>query len=104
MEPMLSRLASRREPIFNIPRPVVGCIGVFFAIHSMRAFLPAESDFLLLVKFAFIPGQWTVAWDPSKLPEALRQAGSQGPLAKPPRGRLSLGLSSAGRGRAFGRS
>jgi membrane associated rhomboid family serine protease len=82
MEPMLSRLASRREPIFNIPRPVVGCIGVFFAIHSMRAFLPAESDFLLLVKFAFIPGQWTVAWDPSKLPEALRQAGSQGPLAE----------------------
>ena len=82
MEPILSRLASRREPIFNIPRPVVGCIGVFFAIHSLRAFLPTESDFLLLLQFAFIPGQWTVAWDPSKLPEALRQAGSQGPLAE----------------------
>ena len=104
MEPMLSRLASRREPIFNIPRPVVGCIGVFFAIHSLRAFLPTESDFLLLLQFAFIPGQWTVAWDPSKLPEALRQAGSQGPLAEAAARSALARFILSRRGRAFGRS
>jgi membrane associated rhomboid family serine protease len=82
MEPMLSRPVSRREPIFNIPLAVVGCIGVFFAIHGLRSFLSTQSDFLLLLRFSFIPGRWTVAWDSSQLPEALREAGSQGPVTE----------------------
>ena len=82
MEPTLSPAAGRREPMFNIPTAVVACIGVFLAVHGARSFLPAEADFRLLVQFAFIPGRWTVAWDPSRLAEALRQAALQGPAAE----------------------
>jgi membrane associated rhomboid family serine protease len=84
MEPMPSRPASRREPIFNVPLAVVACIGVLLAAHGARSFLSAEADFQLLLQFAFIPGQWTVAWDPSRLAEALRQAALNGPAAEAP--------------------
>ena len=70
MESMPSRPASRREPIFNVPLAVVACIGVLLAAHGARSFLSAEADFQLLLQSAFIPGHWTVAWDPSRLAEA----------------------------------
>jgi len=79
MEPMSSRAASRREPIFNVPTVVLACIGVLLAIHGLRSFLSVETDVGILLHLAFIPGQWTIAWDPSRLEEALRQAAVQGP-------------------------
>jgi membrane associated rhomboid family serine protease len=82
MEPISSRAASRREPMFNVPLAVLACIGVFLAVHGLRELLSAEDDFALLLRFAFIPGQWSVAWAPSRLDEAVRQAAAQGPPAE----------------------
>ncbi len=79
---MPSRAGSRREPMFNMPLAVVACVGVFLAIHGARSLLPAEADLQLVLRLAFIPGQWTVAWDPSRLVEALREAAAQGPVTE----------------------
>ena len=78
MSPESSHAPIRREPIFNLPPAVTACIGVFLAVHAARSLLSAETDFQILLQFAFIPGPWTVAWEPSRLDEALRQATAQG--------------------------
>jgi membrane associated rhomboid family serine protease len=82
MESMPSRAASRREPMFNVPLAIVACIGVFLATHGARSFFSAQANFELLLQFAFIPGRWTMALDPSQLAEALRQAAVQGPVTE----------------------
>ena len=73
-----------REPIFNIPTVVVAMIGLVLAAHAVRSLLSDESDFQLLLDFAFIPAQWTIAWDPSKLAEILRRVAEDGSGADAP--------------------
>jgi membrane associated rhomboid family serine protease len=61
-----------REPIFNIPSVVIAVIGLILVAHALRYVLSDENDFRLVLELAFVPAQWTVAWDPSKLTDILR--------------------------------
>jgi membrane associated rhomboid family serine protease len=54
---------NRREPIFNLPAGIVA-IGIFLtAIHSVRQFLDAETDFWVVLTFGFIPVRFDTASD-----------------------------------------
>lgn len=55
-----------REPIFNVPGPVLLILGVMIAVHVGRQYLSEESALWWLVALAFIPGRYTVA--PGDLP------------------------------------
>ena len=63
--------APARQPIFNVPPTIIAACGALVAVHALRALLSDESDFALLLEFAFIPAQWTVAWEPAKAAEIL---------------------------------
>jgi membrane associated rhomboid family serine protease len=67
-----------REPIFNIPAVVVVSIGLVFAAHALRSVLSDETDLRLLLDLAFVPAQWTIAWNPAKFQEILRRIGEGG--------------------------
>jgi membrane associated rhomboid family serine protease len=55
----------QRQPIFNIPRPVLALVGLLVAIHAIRVW--AGEDFYLwsAATFGFIPSQLTGGWLPS---------------------------------------
>jgi membrane associated rhomboid family serine protease len=63
--------APPRQPIFNVPLTIIVACGALVALHALRAMLSDESDFALLLELAFIPAQWTVAWEPAKASEIL---------------------------------
>ena len=67
-----------REPIFNIPAVVVIAIGVLVLLHGVRLVLAAEADTRLLLDLAFIPAQWTVAWNPAKATDIMVEIAGQG--------------------------
>ncbi|HYD14823.1 MAG TPA: rhomboid family intramembrane serine protease, partial [Hyphomicrobium sp.] len=48
----------RDEPIFNVPKPVVGILLVLVLVHIGRNLLPAEEDLWLVLASAFIPGRY----------------------------------------------
>ena len=64
-----------REPIFNIPAVVLASIGLVLAAHGLRSALSDETDLRLLLDLAFIPGQWTTAWDLATPQEILDHVG-----------------------------
>src|SRR5215207_23916 len=66
-----------REPVFNMPAVVTVTIGVLVLLHVLRSVLSDEADLRLLLELAFIPAQWTVAWDPAAASEILAQAAGQ---------------------------
>jgi membrane associated rhomboid family serine protease len=70
-------LNSPREPVFNMPAVVTVTIGVLVLLHVLRSVLSDEADLRLLLELAFIPAQWTVAWDPGAASEILAQAAGQ---------------------------
>jgi membrane associated rhomboid family serine protease len=60
-----SEPAPRRQPIFNLPRAVIGLIAVLVAIHVIRVYaLSPNTDLDLLFTFAFIPARVT---DPASI-------------------------------------
>jgi len=67
-----------RQPVFNIPGIVVAAIGVLVLLHALRSVVSDEADLRLLLELAFIPAQWTVAWDPAAAAAILAEAGGQG--------------------------
>ena len=50
-----------REPMVNVPRAVVVLIGILVVIHVARLAIGEETDFRVLVDFAFVPARLTVA-------------------------------------------
>lgn len=56
---------SPRQPIFNIPASIVVLIALMAGIHALRELLPLARDADVLARFAFVPGRFTVAFDPS---------------------------------------
>lgn len=55
---------ARPEPIFNIPRVVLGLLVVMIAIQFGRGLLGSGTDDRLVSWFAFVPGRLTFAFDP----------------------------------------
>lgn len=64
-------MRAQREKIFNLPAVVLAAVVVLVGIHALREFLPPQSDFELLGKFAFVPGRFTYAFDPGPVAAAL---------------------------------
>jgi membrane associated rhomboid family serine protease len=72
-----------RQPVFNIPPALLAVLGVLLAIQGLRVMLPEVTDAELLARFAFVPGRFTMAWNPAGVlahyaalgagPEAVRQ-------------------------------
>jgi membrane associated rhomboid family serine protease len=73
-----------REPIFNIPAVVVASIGLVLAAHGLRSVLSDETDLRLLLDLAFIPAQWTAAWDLATPQALLDRVGKDGAEADAP--------------------
>jgi membrane associated rhomboid family serine protease len=52
------------EPIFNVPKPVLGVLAVLVLVHVVRSFLPADDDLWLVLASAFIPGRYgPMGWE-----------------------------------------
>lgn len=55
----LYREERARQPIFNVPRPVLGVLLAFLAVHLGRMLLSERRDLLLVLALAFIPSRYT---------------------------------------------
>lgn len=53
-----------RQPIFNVPRSVLGALAVLVLVHGVRGLLPHETDLMLLLALAFIPARYASAAPP----------------------------------------
>jgi membrane associated rhomboid family serine protease len=62
-----------REPVFNVPIVVALTIGTLVLVHVLRSVLSDGADVGLLFELAFIPAQWTVAFEPAKAAEILSE-------------------------------
>ena len=52
--------ASRSEPVFNLPRAVLGTIIVMVLVHALRMLVLSDAeDLRLLLTFAFIPARYS---------------------------------------------
>jgi len=55
----LYREERARQPIFNVPGPVLGILLLFVAVHLGRMLLSERRDLLLVLALAFIPSRYT---------------------------------------------
>ena len=60
----------RRERIFNIPTVVVVLCAVLLLIQGIGTVVTAETYSRLLIRFAFVPGRFTFAFDPDRVSAA----------------------------------
>jgi membrane associated rhomboid family serine protease len=67
-----------REPIFNIPAVVAAAVGVLVLVHALRSVLSDAADVRLLLDLAFIPAQWSIAWNAAKAAEIMVAIGQDG--------------------------
>jgi membrane associated rhomboid family serine protease len=55
----LITVIQRKEPMLNVPPPVLATVGVLIAVHAVRMLLLSdEQDLQLLLTFAFIPARY----------------------------------------------
>ena len=72
------RPAPPRQPIFNIPWPVLAILAVLVGIHAVRLFLPDAWDDALFARLAFVPGRFTYAVAPERVVGAVVAAAQHG--------------------------
>ena len=53
-----------RQPVFNIPPVIVAVLAVLLGIHLVREALPDAGDAQVLSHFAFVPGRFTLSFNP----------------------------------------
>jgi membrane associated rhomboid family serine protease len=54
---------SSREPIFNLPNVVLGCILLLLGIHAIRSLALSDlTNLELLLEWAVVPARWAVAY------------------------------------------
>ena len=63
----------RRERIFNIPTVVVVLCAMLFLIQGLGSVIAPETYGRLLIRFAFVPGRFTFAFDPDRVSAAFNQ-------------------------------
>lgn len=61
-----------REPLFNIPGVVLGICALLALVHTLREFLPPETDVQVVSVLAFVPARLSLWLDPSRLEELVR--------------------------------
>lgn len=64
-----------REPAFNIPALLLWAIVALVGVQAARGWLDPETDFRLLLEFAFVPGPWSVEFGWASADEVVRAAG-----------------------------
>jgi membrane associated rhomboid family serine protease len=65
------RLATTREPIFNVPAVVISVLAVLALVHAVRVLLPDDIDAMLIWTFGFVPARY----DSSALTDGLVPGG-----------------------------
>jgi membrane associated rhomboid family serine protease len=66
-----------------MPATVLACIVLLLALHGIRTFfLSSAGEIRLLLEVALVPARWTLALNPARAPELLREAAEgSGPMA-----------------------
>jgi membrane associated rhomboid family serine protease len=57
-----------RQRIFNLPPVVLWIVALLFAIEGICQLVSTESYLDILQRFAFVPGRFTFAFDPDRVP------------------------------------
>lgn len=70
--------AQPRQPIFNVPVPILVTLAILLAVHVARLLTPDAWDDPLLVRLAFVPGRLTYAVSPERVLAAIRALAAQG--------------------------
>ena len=69
----LGGLPPRRERIFNIPPVVVAVCAVLLLIYGVESRLTTEAYARVLIRYAFVPGRFTFAFDPDRVSAAFNR-------------------------------
>ena len=69
----------RREPMLHLPRVVTVVIVALLGLHAVRTgLLSPDEEVQTLLDFALVPARWTVALDPARADDVLREAAEGG--------------------------
>lgn len=68
-----------REPIFNLPGPVIWLSLIVVAIHGVRSLLGDYEDYQLIAWLSFVPVRFSLWLDPSRLNEAVDSLSQSAP-------------------------
>ena len=72
------RAAPQRQPIFNIPWPILATLALLVGIHAVRQVVPDAWDDALFAHLAFVPGRLTYAVAPDRVVDAIVAMARQG--------------------------
>jgi membrane associated rhomboid family serine protease len=61
----------KKERMFNLPPVVLWTVALLFAIEGLCQLVSPESYLEILQRFAFVPGRFTFAFDPARVPVRL---------------------------------
>lgn len=64
-----------REPILNLPAPVVWLIAALVLIHGVREFLSPYDDYMIVSWLAFVPARLSLWLSPDRLDEVITSLG-----------------------------
>ncbi len=77
-EPEPAAAAPARQPVFNIPAPIVAVLAVLLLVHLVRQFIPDAWDDAAFSHLAFVPGRLTFAFDRDRVVGAMMTLAAQG--------------------------
>lgn len=77
-EPEPAAAAPARQPVFNIPAPIVAVLAVLLLVHLVRQLIPDAWDDAAFSHLAFVPGRLTFAFDRDPVIGALMTLAAQG--------------------------
>ena len=81
-----------REPVFNLPGIVLAVLAALIAVHAVRLYgLSGAEDSYLLRALAFVPGQFTFAFDPDAVARELTRLAEEGDRQRIAVGQFLLG-------------
>ena len=72
----ISMAGGVRQPVFNLPGTILAVLPALIAVHLLRLYgLSDSEDSYFLRAFAFVPGQFTFAFDPDAVARELERRG-----------------------------
>ena len=78
-EPDPAAAAPARQPVFNIPAPIVAVLAFLLLVHLVRQIIPDAWDDAAFSHLAFVPGRLTFAFDRDPVIGAMMTLAAQGP-------------------------
>ncbi len=85
-----------REPVFNLPGVVLATLAALIAVHLLRDYgLSENQDSYFLRALAFVPGQFTFAFNPDAVAAELTRLAEQGDRQRIVIGQFLLGTRGA---------